>query len=852
MVMATERSPTQADPPSPVQGSTTIARPGDIGAGGAVRDGEQNGGEVRIVGARPSSTDDGVTSPESITSGPVATGAELLPILRAFRLLAVGGLVIAVAIHLAYPSRVHWALEAMVLADLLAVVALERRARLMSASAVAERLFLVQCLTAALITLYESWALHLTPLAVVAALAVAVRHSTTGRYRRQALIALALITVLAVVARRLAPDGPVHGAVPKEVRDVVAIVVTPALASVVAWVAWRNQGAMVTARQLVDGSRQRIVDAERQARRRFAVGSAQVRERLHTVQASLGSMPKAELPQAVEEVGSIATDLRRLARSLDATTHTLDDEDSLAALATRVPQPVSIDVRELGPRDQLVDSVGWDALTELLMVRPLPTETSLGLRRRGDIIDLTVDHTGAAMGSDALSMANADRLAAIGGQLWIDGPSGTARVTMPATTSTNHDPKSRVATGPTRSLSADLRPGLVLPFVGLALVIGLWLTALRDSEMLVVAGLMTMFFALPCVIAVRIAARFPTAALVLFAAAHWVSAVLVTDRLNVLKYFVAQALLVPLLIALPHAGRWLYTSLTLVTAVMIAAAIAVARLGQQIQVASDSPTSLTSFVVIVMVPLSSAVVIGLLGRNHRVLTTAAAHAVTWRRRTVEAVDRATRSIERDLHDSTQQRVISAALRLQIAVATSTSTSGASAPADSAPGPAAETGVEENVERAVRELASAKRSIEELVGGRSPDDLVHLGLANALAVLAESSPRPVDLRIEPDLAVDELSESKTALIWYCCNEALTNCLKHAGEGVSATIELRRTDAGGLRFTVSDNGRGFDPHVDDGAGLRNLRERTAEGGGELTVSSTPGGGVIIDGTLPPDKG
>lgn len=75
------------------------------------------------------------------------------------------------------------------------------------------------------------------------------------------------------------------------------------------------------------------------------------------------------------------------------------------------------------------------------------------------------------------------------------------------------------------------------------------------------------------------------------------------------------------------------------------------------------------------------------------------------------------------------------------------------------------------------------------------------------------------------------------------EAAQNVLKHAR---ATRIILHWTLTGHLfRFSLTDNGRGFDPDTPaaEGDGLRNLRERLAACGGSLDISSAPGEGTQI---------
>ncbi|MGH3255606.1 MAG: sensor histidine kinase [Streptosporangiaceae bacterium] len=79
------------------------------------------------------------------------------------------------------------------------------------------------------------------------------------------------------------------------------------------------------------------------------------------------------------------------------------------------------------------------------------------------------------------------------------------------------------------------------------------------------------------------------------------------------------------------------------------------------------------------------------------------------------------------------------------------------------------------------------------------------------------------------------------------EGLTNARRHA-PGAAVDVELRFTDAA-LRLRIRDNGPG--PPLgtqDDGHGLTGMRERAAAAGGDLSIGVAPGGGFLIEATLP----
>jgi signal transduction histidine kinase len=79
------------------------------------------------------------------------------------------------------------------------------------------------------------------------------------------------------------------------------------------------------------------------------------------------------------------------------------------------------------------------------------------------------------------------------------------------------------------------------------------------------------------------------------------------------------------------------------------------------------------------------------------------------------------------------------------------------------------------------------------------------------------------------------------------EALTNARRHA-PGAAIDVELRYHDDE-LYLRIRDNGPGPAP-VDgtDGHGLLGMRERAAAVGGALVTGQAPGGGFLVEATLP----
>ncbi|MGW8532683.1 histidine kinase [Rhodococcus qingshengii] len=193
-----------------------------------------------------------------------------------------------------------------------------------------------------------------------------------------------------------------------------------------------------------------------------------------------------------------------------------------------------------------------------------------------------------------------------------------------------------------------------------------------------------------------------------------------------------------------------------------------------------------------------------------------------RARVVAAADQARRTIERDLHDGAQQRIVSLGMELRGAQA------------------AVPDGFEElriSLDRTVETLAQVNTDLRELSRGIHPAILSRGGLAPALKTLARRSPIPVVLTAE---IVTRLPDSVEVAAYYVVAEALTNTAKYADASVVTIAAV--SQEGRLDLTVSDDGKGG-ADADSGSGLIGLQDRVAAVGGTLTISSPVGGGTTI---------
>jgi signal transduction histidine kinase len=155
-----------------------------------------------------------------------------------------------------------------------------------------------------------------------------------------------------------------------------------------------------------------------------------------------------------------------------------------------------------------------------------------------------------------------------------------------------------------------------------------------------------------------------------------------------------------------------------------------------------------------------------------------------------------------------------------------------------------------------DTAAAKRHVE-LIGATARENL-----AEARAMVAELTPSTLEeslpaavqrqcdrlaaeiganvtLRIADNLPPQSMASDVVLL--RAAQEAFANIRKHAHASAVA-VELSSSDTG-VRLAVTDNGIGRDNGQAEGFGLRGMRARVAQVGGEVTVSTAAGGGTTL---------
>jgi signal transduction histidine kinase len=200
-----------------------------------------------------------------------------------------------------------------------------------------------------------------------------------------------------------------------------------------------------------------------------------------------------------------------------------------------------------------------------------------------------------------------------------------------------------------------------------------------------------------------------------------------------------------------------------------------------------------------------------------------------RQRIVAAQDAERRRLERNIHDGAQQHLVALAVKLRLTA----------------------TLAKKDQSRAIRSIDELRRQTKDaletlaaLAAGLNPPVLRERGIAAALASQAGKDGTRVDV---VDTGIARHSEDLEAAVYFCCQEAIQNAIKHAK---AARVEVHLAEERGLiRFEVRDDGSGFDPSsASRGAGMQNMADRIAAAGGSLQIESNPGSGSSVRGLVP----
>jgi signal transduction histidine kinase len=204
-----------------------------------------------------------------------------------------------------------------------------------------------------------------------------------------------------------------------------------------------------------------------------------------------------------------------------------------------------------------------------------------------------------------------------------------------------------------------------------------------------------------------------------------------------------------------------------------------------------------------------------------------------RQRLVAAQDEGRRRLERNIHDGVQQQLVALAVKLRLA----------------------DGMIERDPVRAHEAIAAlqddanaALDDLRDLARGIYPPLLADQGLRAALEAQAQKAATPVRVNAA---TIGRYPREIESTVYFCALEAMNNIAKYA-EASAASVSVEQND-GVLRFTVRDDGRGFDVHAAvAGTGLQGMTDRVEAVGGSLLIESSIGTGTTVIGTVPVGSG
>jgi signal transduction histidine kinase len=148
------------------------------------------------------------------------------------------------------------------------------------------------------------------------------------------------------------------------------------------------------------------------------------------------------------------------------------------------------------------------------------------------------------------------------------------------------------------------------------------------------------------------------------------------------------------------------------------------------------------------------------------------------------------------------------------------------------------GLAEKTVNQVRDLALLLR----------PSMLDDFGLVPALNWYAREMSKRTGLNVvlSADDEADDLPDEHKTCIYRLVQEAINNSARHASAR-TVEVEVKR-EADRVRFSVRDDGTGFDTRFVRGLGLLGMEERVRRLGGKIEIDSQLGRGTVIRADLP----
>jgi signal transduction histidine kinase len=211
------------------------------------------------------------------------------------------------------------------------------------------------------------------------------------------------------------------------------------------------------------------------------------------------------------------------------------------------------------------------------------------------------------------------------------------------------------------------------------------------------------------------------------------------------------------------------------------------------------------------------------------------------RRMVRQHEEERRRLSLELHDETAQ--VFAAVKMQLGVVRER----------------VEPEMAHRLDRALELVDEGMRGIRNVTNDLRPSLLDDLGLLPALRSLVTdfAERRGVNVTLDAPDALPVLSDEAEVALFRALQEALSNVARHAGSA-PAYVEIQDNGTDVI-LRVADRGPGFDGEgslarleAEGHLGLAGMRERILALGGEVSVKSSPGAGVVIVIRIPLSEG
>ena len=215
------------------------------------------------------------------------------------------------------------------------------------------------------------------------------------------------------------------------------------------------------------------------------------------------------------------------------------------------------------------------------------------------------------------------------------------------------------------------------------------------------------------------------------------------------------------------------------------------------------------------------------------------------RASLRAREEERRRITHELHDDVGQTIAALKLKLKLVQDRIRKNGAGSSAADEL----------DEVREGVGGLLSRIRDLSHTLYPRILDTL---GLVPALRDLADqvSDPSGIQVRCDVEGEPKPLDEGLTVALYRCCQEALSNAIRHSG---ASCVNIRILFAPSeILVIVEDDGNGFDPrrYYDSSgklmsSGFWTIRQRMSDVGGSFRIGTAAGQGTSIEMVVPIKK-